>query len=70
MSAEISTDTGWRYGLERVCRVLEFPRSTIYAKRPRYRRLASAWIRADTCAHCYGLHTHAVDAWQSMYLWI
>jgi transposase InsO family protein len=33
MSAEISTDTGWRYGLERVCRVLEFPRSTIYAKR-------------------------------------
>jgi transposase InsO family protein len=33
MSAEISTGTGSRYGLERVCRVLEFPRSTIYAKR-------------------------------------
>ena len=33
MSAEISTGTGCRYGLERVCRVLEFPRSTIYAKR-------------------------------------
>lgn len=33
MSAEISTGTGWRYGLERVCLVLEFPRSTIYAKR-------------------------------------
>lgn len=33
MSAEISTGTGSRYGLERVCSVLEFPRSTIYAKR-------------------------------------
>jgi len=33
MSAEISTGTECRYGLERVCRVLEFPRSTIYAKR-------------------------------------
>lgn len=33
MSAETSTATGRHYGLERVCRVLEFPRSTIYAKR-------------------------------------
>ena len=33
MSAEISTGTGCRYGLERVCRGLEFPRSTICAKR-------------------------------------
>ncbi len=33
MSAEISTGTASRYGLERVCRVLEFARSTIYAKR-------------------------------------
>ena len=33
MSAEISTGSGCRYGLERVCRVIEFPRSTIYAKR-------------------------------------
>lgn len=33
MSAAISTSTTSRYGLERVCRVLEFPRSTIYAKR-------------------------------------
>lgn len=33
MSAEISPGAGWRYGLERVCRVLEVPRSTIYAKR-------------------------------------
>ncbi len=33
MSAEISSSTGGRYGLERVCCVLEFPRSTIYAKR-------------------------------------
>jgi len=33
MSAEISTATGSRYGLERMCHVLEFPRSTIYAKR-------------------------------------
>jgi len=28
-----SARTGNRYGLERVCRVLEFPRSTIYATR-------------------------------------
>lgn len=33
MSAEISTSSASRYGLDRVCRVLEFPRSTIYAKR-------------------------------------
>jgi transposase InsO family protein len=33
MSAETSTATGRRYGLERVCCVLEFPRSTIYARR-------------------------------------
>ena len=33
MSEETSTAIGRRYGLERVCRVLEFPRSTIYAKR-------------------------------------
>ena len=33
MSAEISTGTASRYGLERVCRVLEFARSTLYAKR-------------------------------------
>lgn len=33
MSAETSTSTGNCYGLERVCRVLEFPRSRIYAKR-------------------------------------
>ena len=33
MSTETSAVTGQRYGLERVCRVLEFPRSTIYAKR-------------------------------------
>jgi len=33
MSSEISTGSGCRYGIERVCRVLEFPRSTIYAKR-------------------------------------
>lgn len=33
MSAQPSAATGDLYGLERVCRVLEFPRSTIYAKR-------------------------------------
>ena len=33
MSTETSAVTGQRYGLERVCQVLEFPRSTIYAKR-------------------------------------
>jgi hypothetical protein len=31
MSCETSAGTGKSYGLERVCRVLEFPRSTIYA---------------------------------------
>jgi putative transposase len=33
MSRETSAGTGKPYGLERVCRVLEFPRSTIYAQR-------------------------------------
>ena len=35
MSRETSAVTGKRYGLERVCRVLEFPRSTIYAQEKR-----------------------------------
>lgn len=33
MSCETSQGTGKPYGLQRVCRVLEFPRSTIYAQR-------------------------------------
>ncbi len=33
MSCETSEGTGKPYGLQRVCRVLEFPRSTIYAQR-------------------------------------
>jgi transposase InsO family protein len=33
MSCETSDATGKPYGLERVCRVLEFPRSRIYAQR-------------------------------------
>lgn len=33
MSRETSAGTGKPYGLERVCRVLELPRSTIYAQR-------------------------------------
>ena len=32
MSREISAGAGKPYGLERVCQVLEFPRSTIYAQ--------------------------------------
>ena len=35
MSGEISEGSGKIYGLERVCRVLEFPRSTIYAQQAR-----------------------------------
>jgi hypothetical protein len=35
MSRAISAGTGKPYGLERVCRVLGFPRSTIYAGRAR-----------------------------------
>ncbi len=35
MSRETSEATGKPYGLERVCRVLEFPRSTIYAQQSR-----------------------------------
>lgn len=35
MSREISAGVGKSYGLERVCRVLEFPRSTIYAQQAR-----------------------------------
>jgi putative transposase len=35
MSGETSEGAGKPYGLERVCRVLEFPRSTIYAQQAR-----------------------------------
>lgn len=35
MSGETSEGTGKSYGLERVCRVLEFPRSTLYAQQAR-----------------------------------
>ena len=35
MSRETSAGAGKTYGLERVCRVLEFPRSTIYAQQAR-----------------------------------
>jgi len=35
MSRETSTGTGKLYGLERICRVLEFPRSTVYAQQTR-----------------------------------
>jgi transposase InsO family protein len=35
MSRETSPGTAKRYGLQRVCRVLEVPRSTIYAQRAR-----------------------------------
>lgn len=35
MSRETSAETGKVYGLERVCRVLEFPRSTVYAQQAR-----------------------------------
>ena len=35
MSSETSEGTGKSYGLERVCQVLEFPRSTIYAQQAR-----------------------------------
>lgn len=35
MSRESCLGAGQPYGLERVCRVLEFPRSTIYAQQAR-----------------------------------
>ena len=35
MSREISAGAGKAYGLDRVCRILEFPRSTIYAQQAR-----------------------------------
>jgi transposase InsO family protein len=35
MSRETSAGAGRPYGLERVCRVLEFPRSTLYARQAR-----------------------------------
>jgi putative transposase len=35
MSQTTSPGAGKPYGLERVCRVLEFPRSTIYAQQAR-----------------------------------
>lgn len=35
MSRETSPGAGRPYGLARICRVLEFPRSTIYAQQAR-----------------------------------
>ena len=35
MSRQTSEGAGKRYGLKRVCRVLEFPRSTLYAQQAR-----------------------------------
>ena len=35
MSRETSEEVGKPYGLERVCRILDFPRSTIYAQQVR-----------------------------------
>ncbi len=35
MSAETSPEIGKRYGLQRVCQVLDVPRSTLYARRAR-----------------------------------
>ena len=35
MSKTTSPSAGKPYGLERVCRVLDIPRSTIYAQEPR-----------------------------------
>ena len=35
MSRETSTEIGKRYGLQRICRVLEFARSTLYAQQAR-----------------------------------
>ena len=40
MSATTSATTGWRYGLERVCRTWERSRSAFYARRARLRRPA------------------------------
>jgi len=37
MSRAISEGAGKRYGLERVCRVLDFPRSTIYEQQAQAR---------------------------------
>ena len=40
MSATTSATTGWRYGLERVCRTWDRSRSAFYARRARVRRPA------------------------------
>ena len=42
MSRETSNGTGKLYGLERVCRLLEFPRSTIYAQQAREAAVVAA----------------------------
>ena len=42
MSQTTSATTGWRYGLERVCRLWEQSRSAFYARRDRLQRSASA----------------------------
>ena len=55
MGRTASPSTGRRYGLARVCRILEVPRSTVYAARtrrltpsvPRKRGPKTAWTDAD-----------------------
>ena len=55
MGRTASPSTGRRYGLARVCRIMEVPRSTVYAARarwltrsvPRKRGPKTAWTDAD-----------------------
>ena len=48
MSHEISVSVGKPFGLRRVCQVLDFPRSTIYAERTR----ASASVTPMVVRRC------------------
>ena len=59
MSQAVSPSAGYAYGLARTCRVLEIPRSTVYAARARRRHSPTlqkrgpktAWTDAELTAH-------------------
>ena len=63
MGRAASPSTGRRYGLARVCRTLEIPRSTVYAVRtrrqlsvaPRTRGPKTAWTDAELTEQIRGV---------------
>jgi hypothetical protein len=54
MSEAISETTGKRYGVQRVCRVWERTRSSLYARRQRTQRIVeTSGLFCTTCKYGY-----------------